>query len=131
MAALRVSTFDDGMTKQIDFKVRNEIRKSANAGVLVRELPFDDAYVRGMHAICNESPVRQGKPFWHYGKDLETVRKMNATFTDRSIFIGAFFKGNLKVLTLEILHRLFLENPEMRGFEGRPNLSVATTRADH
>ena len=95
MAALHVSTFDDWMTKQINSKARNMIRKSAKNGVVVREVPFDDAYVRGIHAIYNESPVRQGKPFWHYGKDLETVRKMNATFMDRSIFIGAFFDGNL------------------------------------
>ena len=95
MAALRVSTFDDWMTKQIDFKVRNKVRKAAKNGVVVREVPFDDSYVRGIHAIYNESPIRQGKPFWHYGKDLETVRKMNATFMDRSIFIGAFFEGNL------------------------------------
>ena len=95
MAALRVSTFDDWMMKQIDFKVRNKVRKAAKNGVVVREVPFDDAYVRGIHAIYNESPVRQGKPFWHYGKDLEAVRKMNATFMDRSIFIGAFFEDSL------------------------------------
>ncbi len=94
-AALRVSTYDEWMTKQIDFKVRNKVRKATKNGVVVREVPFDDAYVRGIHAIYNESPTRQGKAFWHYGKDLETVRKMNATFMDRSIFIGAFLDGDL------------------------------------
>ena len=95
MAALPISTFDDWMTKQIDFKVRNKTRKAAKMGVSVQEVPFDDAYVRGIHAIYNESPVRQGKPFWHYGKDIDAVRKMNATFMDRSIFIGAYFENNL------------------------------------
>jgi hypothetical protein len=95
MAAMRVSTFDDWMTKQIDYKVRNKVRKAEKSGVVVREVPFDDSYVRGIYAIYNESPVRQGMRFWHYGKDLETVRKMNATFMERSIFIGAFFEGNL------------------------------------
>lgn len=95
MAALRVSTFDDWMANQIDFKVRNKVRKAAKNGVVVRETPFDDAYVQGIHAIYNESPIRQGKPFWHYGKDLETVRKMNATFLNRSIFIGAYVESKL------------------------------------
>lgn len=95
MAALPISTFDEWMTKQIDFKVRNKTRKASKMGVTVQEAPFDDAYVRGIHAIYNESPVRQGKPFWHYGKDLEAVRKMNATFMDRSIFIGAYFENSL------------------------------------
>ena len=86
MAALRVSTFDEWMTKQIDFKVRNKVRKSAKKGASTgspRSSFLTMHYVRGIHAIYNECPVRQGKPFWHYGKDLETVRKMNATFMER------------------------------------------------
>ena len=36
-----------------------------------------------------------------------------------------------KVLSLEITaYRLFLDNPETGGFEGRPGLSVATTIAE-
>jgi len=94
-AVIRVSTFDDWMTHQINPKVRTKIRKSEQNRVVVREVPFDDALIRGIHIIYNESPTRQGKPFWHYGKDLETIRRMKATFLDRSIFIGAFFEGNL------------------------------------
>lgn len=95
MAVLPVSTFDEWMAKQIDFKVRNKVRKAAKNGVVVQEIPFDDSLIQGIHAIYNESPVRQGKPFWHYGKDIETVRKMTATFLDRSVFIGASLGGEL------------------------------------
>ena len=95
MAALPVSTFEHWMTRQIDSKVRNMIRKAEKNGVVVREVAFDDTFTRGIQAIYNEAPVRQGKPFWHYGKNLEAVRKMNATFMDGSIFIGAFFQDNL------------------------------------
>jgi hypothetical protein len=95
MAALRVSTFDDWIKNRIDFKVRNKVRKAEKNGVVVREVPFDDALVRGIHAIYNECPIRQGKRFWHYGKDREAVRRMNGTFMDRSTFIGAFFQDSL------------------------------------
>lgn len=64
-------------------------------GIVVREVPFDDALVRGISAVYDESRVRQGKPFWHYGKDLETVRRENGTFLERSVFIGAFLGDNL------------------------------------
>jgi hypothetical protein len=111
MAALPVSTFDEWMTKQIDFKVRNKVRKAGKNGVVVREVPFDDDYVRGIHAIYNESPIRQGKPFWHYGKDLEAVRRMNATFMDRSIFIGAFFEDKL----IGFVKLVFDENRSQAG----------------
>jgi hypothetical protein len=95
IAVLPVSTFDHWITKQIDFKVRNKARKAAKSGVVVREIPFDDDLIKGVSTIYNESPIRQGKPFWHYGKDLETLRRMKVTFLDRSIFIGAFLEGSL------------------------------------
>ncbi|MGA9061703.1 MAG: hypothetical protein WB341_08570 [Terracidiphilus sp.] len=94
-AALEVSTFENWVAHQIDFKARNKVRKTAKHGVLVREVVFDENLVKGISAIYNESPVRQGKPFWHYGKSLEAVRRMNETFLDRSIFIGALFEDNL------------------------------------
>jgi hypothetical protein len=95
MAALSVSTFDHWLTHQVNSKVRNMIRKAEKTGVVTRETGFDNAFVQGIHAIYNESPVRQGKQFWHYGKDLEAVRKMNGTFMNRTIFIGAFFQDTL------------------------------------
>jgi len=95
VAALPVSTFDHWWTRQINDKTRNMVRRAEKKGVAVREVPFDDVLVQGISAIYNESPIRQGKPFWHYGKDLETVRKENGTFLDRSVFIGAFLGESL------------------------------------
>jgi hypothetical protein len=95
MAALRVSTFEHWMRHQVDFKVRNKVRKAEKNGIVTREVPFDDSFVEGIMAIYNESPVRQGKRFWHYGKDTEAVRRMNGTFMEQSIFIGAYFEDKL------------------------------------
>ena len=95
LAALSVSTFDDWWTKQINGKTRNMVRRAEKKGVVVREVPFDDALVRGISAIYNECPSRQGKPFRHYGKNLETVRRENGTFLDRSVFVGAFLGEEL------------------------------------
>jgi hypothetical protein len=71
------------------------VRRAQKKGVSVREVAFDDALVAGIWEIYNECPVRQGRPFPHYGKDLETVRKVSATFMDTSIFIGAYFENEL------------------------------------
>lgn len=95
MAVLKVSTFDNWVKNQIDFKARNKSRKAAKHGVAIREVPFDDDLIRGISDVYNECPVRQGKPFWHYGKDFAAVRKVNETFLDRSIFIGAFLDSSL------------------------------------
>ena len=95
LAVLPVSTFDRWWTEQIGFKARNKAKQAEKKGVVVREVPFDDALVRGIWEIYNECPVRQGRPFPHYGKDIETVRQMSATFLDTSIFIGAFLGDKL------------------------------------
>ncbi|HEX2710674.1 MAG TPA: hypothetical protein VHM88_00395, partial [Candidatus Acidoferrales bacterium] len=95
VAALPVSTFEHWWTRQVNDKTRNMVRRAEKKGVSVREVPFDDVLVQGISAIYNESRIRQGKPFWHYGKDLETVRRENGTFIDRSVFIGAFLGEQL------------------------------------
>jgi hypothetical protein len=95
LAVLPVSSFENWWTEQIGFKARNKAKQAAKKGVEVREVPFDDAFVRGIWEIYNESPVRQGRRFPHYGKDIESVRKMSATFLDTSVFIGAYFEEKL------------------------------------
>lgn len=95
LAVLQVYTFDTWWTKQIDAKTRNMVRKADKKGLQVREVQFDEALIHGIWEIYNECPVRQGRRFPHFGKDLETVRKEEATYLDRSIFIGAYLGNKL------------------------------------
>jgi hypothetical protein len=95
LAGLPVSTFDNWWMRQIDAKTRNMVRKAEKKGIIVREVPFDDALVQGIWEVYNETPLRQGIPNAHYGKDIKTVYKIEATFLDSSIFIGAFLDGKL------------------------------------
>jgi hypothetical protein len=94
-AALPISTFDNWWMKQIGFKARNKAKQAEKKGVVLKEIPFDDALVQGIWEIYNETPVRQGKPFPHYGMSLQRVRQYAGTFLGQSIFIGAFFEEKL------------------------------------
>lgn len=95
LAVLSVSTFDHWWKKQVDNKTRNMVRKAEKQGVMLREVPFGEALVKGIWEIYNETPYRQGKRFPHYGKNIDTVHKEEATHLDRSIFIGAFLGEDL------------------------------------
>jgi len=95
LAVLPVSTFQHWWEHQIRSYPRNRARQAEKRGITIKELPFDDALVQGIRGVYNESPVRQGKRNVHYGKDLHTVRSEEATFLDRSIFIGALLDGEL------------------------------------
>lgn len=95
IAALPIKTFDYWWEKQIDAKTRNIVRKAEKKGVETRISSFDDNFVKGMTEIFNETRIRQGKPFWHYGKDFETVKKEFSRFLFREDLIGAYFKNEL------------------------------------
>ena len=95
LAVLPVSIFDDWWNRQIGFKARNKAKQAEKKGIVIREVPFSDELVRGIWEIYNETPVRQGRKFPHYGKDLETVYKEAATYLDRSVFLGAYLGDRL------------------------------------
>jgi hypothetical protein len=95
LAVLPVSTFDEWFSRQIRFAPRGRVRQAEKKGVTVREVPFDDDLVRGIWEVYNESPICQGKRSRHYGNDLQTVREKEATFPDKSVFIGAFLDGQM------------------------------------
>jgi hypothetical protein len=76
-------------------ETRKNTRRAAKKGIEIRSVTLDDALARGIKAIYDEMPIRQGRKFWHYNKDLSVVKKENGTYLDRSEFLGAFYLGEL------------------------------------
>lgn len=95
LSVLPVTTYDHWFEKQILSPVRNRMRQALKKGVVLREVPFDERLVHGIWGIYNETPIRQGRKFPHYGKDLETVYREEATYLDSSFFIGAYVGDEL------------------------------------
>lgn len=95
LAAIPITTFAEWLEKQAKYDVRNAVKKAARLGIVTKQVSFDDDFVKGIVNIYNESPFRQGKPFWHYNKDFETIKQMSSTYLDRAIFIGAYYQDEL------------------------------------
>jgi hypothetical protein len=95
LAVLEIKDFDYWWSKQVKGTTRNMIRKSQKAGVEVRECSYDDDLVQGMTEIFNESPVRQGRQFWHYGKDFATIKRQFSRYLFREDLIGAYCDSEL------------------------------------
>jgi hypothetical protein len=74
---------------------RKNVRRAAKRGVTVSMTTLNDDLVRDIVAINNESPMRQGKPFYHYGKDFDSVKRDYSSFADRTEFVCAHFEGEL------------------------------------
>jgi hypothetical protein len=95
LAVLPISTFDNWWNKQIGFKARNKAKQAEKRGVTTREVVFSEELVRGISDIYNETPIRQGRKFPHFGKSLQMVYEEEATYLDRSVFIGAYLENRL------------------------------------
>jgi hypothetical protein len=95
IAALPIKSYSSWWEKQIDRKARNKVRKAQKNGVVVKPAAFDDSFVRGMTSIFNETPIRQGRRYLHYGKDFETVKREFSRFLFREEIFGAYLGKEL------------------------------------
>jgi hypothetical protein len=95
IAAIPITSFEQWWEEQISSKTRNMVRKTQKMGVVVHEVEFNDEFVRGVVGIYNQSPVRRGKPFWHYGKDFATVGNELSADLEQSVFVAAHFGEEL------------------------------------
>lgn len=95
LAVLQVESFDHWWNAQITPSVRKRARQASNKGTVIKQVDFSETLLHGIVTIHNESPIRQGKTFPHYGMTLEGARKYAGTFLERSLFIGAFYEEQL------------------------------------
>lgn len=94
-AVVPITTYAEWWEKRLPQESRRNVRIAGKRGVVVDVAEFDDDLVRGIAGIYNETPIRQGRPFCHYGKNVETVRMENGTYLERSQFLGAYHGNEL------------------------------------
>src|SRR5947208_1168260 len=95
VAAIPITDFKHWWDKQVNCKTRNMVRKSQNLGVIIKQIELDDEFVRGVVDIYNQSPIRRGKPFRHYGKDFATVKRELSDARGEAIYVAAHYNKEL------------------------------------
>lgn len=110
VAAIRIRSFSDWWNNCVSSDLRRDVRRAEKRGVTVRAVSFTDEFVRAIMQIYDETPIRQGRPFWHYKKPFDVVKVENATYLQRSEFVGAFCEdeliGFIKIVYVENMARL-------------------------
>jgi hypothetical protein len=74
---------------------RKNVRRAQKRGLTLSMTTLNDSLIRDIMAINDESPMRQGKPFYHYGKDFDSVKRDYSSFAERTEFVCAHFEGEL------------------------------------
>src|SRR4029077_4544919 len=93
-AAIPTACFEDWW-ESLPQVSRKNVRRAGRRGVVVKVIQFDDDVVRGVHKIYNSIQIRDGRLFWHYGQDVDSVRGGVATHVVRREFIGAYLGEEL------------------------------------
>jgi len=94
-AVIPITTYSEWFKNRIESSVQRAIRKAAKNGIEVRQAELDDEFIQGIVKINNDTPVRQGRTFWHFEKSFEEVKHEHLTYADRNIFLGAYLEGEL------------------------------------
>lgn len=124
-AVMELETYDHWLKKQISSAAKRNVNSSQKKGVEVKVVPYDDDYVRGIMSIYNETPVRQGRKFWHYGKAFDAVKAENGTYAERSTYLAAYYQeemiGYLKIVWDETTAALMQILSKLAHYDKRPN----------
>ena len=101
IAAIHITSFQEWWDR-LPQVTRKNVRRSQKRGVEVQVRELDDDLIRDIVELTNDSPVRQGKHFVHYGKTFEQTKKDQSTHLGRSDFLCAYsgreLVGLLKVV---------------------------------
>lgn len=124
LAVIPITSFSDWWEKRVESSVRRAVRKAAKLGVVVKLVEFDDAFVNGIVSINNETPIRQGKAFWHFQKDFEAVKVENSTYAERNAFLGAYCEdeliGFIRITYVDKVASIIQLLSKMKHFDKRP-----------
>ena len=124
-AVIPITTFSQWWTEGTEYSIRKAVNRAKKLGVVVKLAEFNDEFLEATSSIYNETPVRQGKAFWHYGKDVQTIKRELATYLDRSIFIGAYLQdeliGFMKVTSVGPAATITQILSSKKHFDKRPN----------
>jgi hypothetical protein len=93
VAMLHLNTYKEWW-EGISKKTRNMVRKSEKSGVTTAVSEPNEALAEGIWKIYNETPIRQGRPFPHYGMPLESL-KFSIPLVRDSTYVGAYYQNEL------------------------------------
>ena len=123
-AAIPITTYQEWW-ERVSSDMRKDVKRAEKRGIIVKGVELDDEIIKGVVEINNDTPFRQGKPFVHYGKDFETVKREYSTYLDKSEFIGAYYNeelvGIIKMVYVGELACLMEILSKTKHNEKRPN----------
>lgn len=134
VAAICTAAYDDWWNG-LPQEARKNCRRASRRGVVVRPFLLTDDMIQQVINIYNETPVRQGRPFAHYGKCFETVKREISSLVETSEFIGAFYGaeliGYIKIVHMGDIAGILHIVSKNKHYDKRPSNALVAAAAEH
>jgi hypothetical protein len=98
---LKVPPYDNWL-QTVGKKTRNMIRKAEKSGIKTEVTELNEQIVKGIWNIYNETPIRQGRAFPHYGLTLQEVDG-NSHAAKNCTWITSYLEGEV-VGFIQLMH---------------------------
>ena len=133
VAAAHVPTYNEWW-KKLPQVTRKNVRRAYKRGVVVKARSFEDDVVEGIQSVQNETPIRQGRAYPHYGKSFDEVKHDHGAFLDRSEFICAYYQdeiiGVLKLVYRGDVASILQINSKEAHYDKRPSNALIAKAAE-
>jgi hypothetical protein len=103
IAAVRTNSFKEWWDN-LPQETRKNVRRAQKRGVTVEVKKLDAGLLQGLLDLNNDSPIRQGKTYTHFGKTLGQVTRDQEDFLDRSDYICAY-AGEELIGVMKLVYR--------------------------
>lgn len=124
VAVANVSRFEEWW-ERLPQETRKNVRRSRKRGVTLQVRGFDSDVIQGIAGVQNETPIRQGRRYPHFGKSFEQVKRDHGAFMERSDFICAYFGeefiGFLKLVYRGNVASILQLNSKAAHYDKRPS----------
>lgn len=134
VAAIGLSSYEEWW-KGLPSETRRNVRLAAKRGVTTQIQELSQELIGGIVEINNESPIRQGRRFHHYGKDAETVWRDYATFPERSTFIAAYHEeeliGFMKIVRVGKVAAILQLLSKTKHYDKKPANALIAKAVEH
>ena len=95
IAALPINTFEEWFKNQVHRNTRNKIKKASKKGINVKVEKIDRTLASGLVDIFNETPIRRGRVYPYFGKNIDEVIEDWSPDLERSDFVVAYFENEM------------------------------------
>jgi hypothetical protein len=93
-AIMHINSYDDWWNNTIKKRERQSVKKAEKTGLKVKKADINEAFLKGVQKVYNETPFREGRRYSGYGQNLQTIKRKFENIGDSDV-LGVYLGSEL------------------------------------